>query len=192
LSFFRWTAPLFKLAGRRWSEDDFVAIAERLRPYVPTGGVFADLGGGTGDLGAGVARVLGAHVVVIDPTAQMLRRVSADPLVSVCLSSAEHLPFPDSHFDALLCSDAFHHLRDQEAAAREVARVVRPGGGVLLLELDPSHGSGWLVPLERALGEPAAFVTPDQMETLLSRYGVDGHADRQRGASYLFVGVVKR
>jgi ubiquinone/menaquinone biosynthesis C-methylase UbiE len=191
LSFFHWTAPLFKLAGRRWSEDDFAAIAERLSPYVPDGGILADLGGGTGDLGAGVARVVGANVVVIDPTAQMLRRVSADPLVSVCLSSAEHLPFPDGHFDALLCSDAFHHLRDQRAAAREIARVVRPGGGVLLLELDPSQGSRWLAPLERALGEPAAFLTPDEMEALFARHGVQGNAVRQRGASYLFAGVVK-
>ena len=94
-----------------------------------TGGIFADLGGGTGDLGAGVARALGARVIIVDPTPQMLRRVDAEPLVSVRLAPAEALPFADAYFDAVLCCDCFHHFRDQDAAAREIARVVRPGAG---------------------------------------------------------------
>ncbi len=134
MSFFGWTAPLFKLSRHRWSEDDFRVIAEHLRPYVHPNGLVLDLGGGTGDLGLGVGRELGAEVIVADVTPEMLRRVSPHPSISVRLTAAEALPFPDGHFDALLCSDAFHHFRDQEAAAREMARVVRPGGGVLVFE----------------------------------------------------------
>lgn len=59
--FFRIAAPLFKRSSRRWTDDDFEVIAERLRPSVAPGGRFLDLGGGTGDLGTGVAQALGAR-----------------------------------------------------------------------------------------------------------------------------------
>jgi SAM-dependent methyltransferase len=192
LSVFAWTAPLFKLASRRWSEDDFRTIADLLRPYVAPGGVFADLGGGTGDLGAGVAPALGARVVVVDPTPQMLRRVEAHPWVSTRLASAERLPFPSAYFDALLCCDAFHHFRDQKAALKEIHRVVRAGGGVLMLEVQLGEGWGRLpVLLERLLGEPAGFQTPAGLETLLAAHGIAGASRRQTGTSYLFVGTVR-
>jgi ubiquinone/menaquinone biosynthesis C-methylase UbiE len=190
VSLFRWTAPLFKLAGRRWSEDAFATIAERLRPYVPTGGVFADLGGGTGDLGAGVARALGARVTVIDPTVQMLRRVDKHALVTTCLAGAEDLPFPDGHFDALLCCDAFHHMRDQESAAREIARVVRPSGAVLILDFAPSGPNDCLARFERMLGEPAAFRSMPEIESLFAGQGITGSCEPQRHG-YLFLGLVR-
>jgi len=189
MSVFRWTAPLFKLAGRRWSEDDFEAVAEWLRPYVPTGGVFADLGGGTGELGAGIARVLEAQVVIIDATSQMLRRVDPSPLVSVCLATAEHLPFTDAHFDGLLCCDAFHHVRGQHSAAHEIARVVRPGGGVVILDAEPVGANRGLVWFERLLGEPASFRTMPEMTRLLSDHGITGECTPQR-RGYVFLGSV--
>lgn len=188
MSIFRWTAPLFKAASRRWSEDDFRATAESLRPYVAPGGLFADLGGGTGDLGVGVARALGARVIIVDPTPQMLRRVDADPLVSVRLARAEALPFPDSYFDAVLCCDAFHHFRDQDAAAREIARVVRPGGGAAILEMEGVRNQRLLVGLERLLGEPGAFMTGTAMESFMRVRGITGTATRQGSSSYVFVG----
>jgi len=191
VSVFRWTAPLFKLASRRWSEDDFTTLAAYLRPYVAAGGVFADLGGGTGDLGAGIAQALGARVIIVDPTPQMLRRVDAHPLVSVRLAAAERLPFPDGYVDALLCCDALHHFRDQGSCATEIARAVRPGGGVLILDMEAStRRCRPCVLLERALGEPAAFRTAADTVEFLAGYGIVGTSTRQQGNSYLFVGSV--
>ncbi len=191
MSIFAWTAPLFKLACRHRSQDDSRTIADLLRPYVAPGGVLVDLGGGTGDLGAGVASALGARVVIVDPTPQMLRKVDPHPWVSTSLAAAEHLPFPPAYFDALLCCDAFHHFRDQEAAVKEIRRVVRPGGGVLMLELEVGQGGGrLLIFLERLLGEPAGFRTPAGLEALLAAHGIAGASQRQTKTSYLFVGTV--
>jgi ubiquinone/menaquinone biosynthesis C-methylase UbiE len=190
--FFRWAAPILKCAARRWSEDDFQLLAARLRNFVSPQGALLDLGGGTGDLGVGVARALGARVIVVDPVTQMLLRAPADPLLAVRLASAEALPFPDSYFDALLCSDAFHHFRDQEAAVSEMVRVVRPGGGILILEME---GTGWsrlVAIVERMLGEPAAFKTADEMQRFMAERGIIGTATRERGSSYSFVGSVHR
>jgi len=192
MSVFRWTAPLCRLASRRWSEDDFLVLADRLRPYVPPAGILADLGGGTGELGTGVARVLKARVVVIDPVRQMLQKVRATPLVSVRLAAAEALPFPTAYFDALLCSDAFHHFRDQEKAVTEMARVVRTGGGVLILDPEPTRLYRAVALGERLLGEPGALRTAEETEALMAAHGVYGRAHRQRGGSYLFVGEVRR
>ncbi len=188
MSFFNWTAPLFKLSRHRFSQADFQVFAARLRPCVAPGGRLLDLGGGTGDLGAGVARVLEAKVVVADVTPQMLRRVSPDPSVSVRLTTAEALPFPDGHFDGLLCSDAFHHFRDQEAAAKEMARVVRPGGCFLILEFRRSGPGRALVAIERWLGEPGAFLEPDELRALLKRWGIDGTITDRGTLTYTFIG----
>jgi ubiquinone/menaquinone biosynthesis C-methylase UbiE len=190
MSIFRWTAPLFKLAARRFSDDDFRAMAEWLRPYVPAGGVFADLGGGTGEIGAGIARVLNARVIIVDPTPQMLRRVGADSAVSVRLAGVEALPFPDAYFDAALCCDSFHHFDDQDAAVREMARVIRPGGGLLILDAEPAGANRACARLERMLREPAGFMTTTDLEQFLCVRGIVGTAARQRGNSYAYVGSV--
>lgn len=191
MSFFRFTAPLFKLLGRRWTEDDFQTMAAWLRPYVPSGGILADLGGGTGELGAGTAHELGARAVILDATAQMLKRVDPKPWVSVRLVSAEALPFPDGYFDALVCSDAFHHFRDQDAATREIARVVRTGGGVVILDGYPEGWDRLWAWAERLLREPAAFLTSRALEEFLAARGIAGATTRQKGSWYSFVGTVQ-
>ena len=188
MSFFEWTAPLFKLSRHRWSEDDFVRLAEHLRPCVPPGGLLLDLGGGTGDLGLGIGRVLGARVLVADVTPQMLRRVSPDPSITVRLSAAEALPFPDGHFDGLLCSDAFHHFRDQSAAAREMSRVLKTGGCMLVFEFRRTGLGRFLVFVERLLGEPGAFLEPAELRQLLARWGIRGKIAERGMVTYSFVG----
>ncbi len=188
MSIFRWTAPLFKLAAHRWSPDDFRLLAETLRPFVPSGGRLLDLGGGTGDLGLGIAAALDAEILIADPTGEMLARVDGHPRVTVSKASAEHLPFPAAFFDALLCSDAFHHFADQAAAAGEMARVVRPGGGVLILELEATGAMRVAAALERLAGEPAAFLRPDELRALMAAQGIHGSIIRQGRMTYTFLG----
>jgi ubiquinone/menaquinone biosynthesis C-methylase UbiE len=192
MSVFSWTAPLFKLAARRWSDDDFRVVAAMLRPSISGEKPLLDLGGGTGELGAGVAAHLGIQAVIADATPQMLARAVSAPHVTVEHAVAEALPFQDDSFDAVICSDAFHHFRDQEAAVREMARVVRPGGGVIVMDLEPV---GWVRParfVERLLGEPGVFLSPEQMVVLMARNGISGSGSRHRASSYVFLGTVDK
>ena len=47
-------------------------------------------------------------------------------------AGGEHLPFADAAFDAVLCLDVLEHVRDEWAVLCEVARVLRPGGALIL------------------------------------------------------------
>ena len=133
--------------------------------------------------------MLDAELIVADATGEMLARVDARPRVSVSKVLADHLPFPGAFFDALLCSDAFHHFADQSAVAREMARVVRPGGGVLILELEPTGAMRIAVLLERLLGEPAGFLRSRDLQALMDAHGIEGRVARQTGVNYRFIGT---
>src|SRR5262245_43862020 len=74
---------------------------------------------------------------------------------------AEHLPFPDASFDALTCSNSFHHYPHQAAAIREMRRVLRPGGRLMLIDGFRDNIVGWVlfdVFVTRAESTPEARV----------------------------------
>lgn len=192
MGFFNWAAPLIRRYGDRFTPDDAVRIAAWLRPAVSEhGGAVLDVGGGAGQLALLLAEALDARLTVLDPTPQLLAHVPESGPVTAVAGTAEAIPFADDAFDALLVTDAFHHFRDQTVAVTEFARVVRPGGRVLVLDLDPSGLAMRLVAfVERLLGEPAAFMTPDQMCAFMARHGIKGECTKESGASYRFLGIV--
>lgn len=191
MGFFNWAAPIFNKVADRWTPTDVDEIAGWLRPYVKPGGRLIDIGGGTGALAAKLSHALECEVVVLDPTPEMIRYVPAEPLVHAVLGTAEKMPFDDDHADAVIISDAFHHFRDQDAAATEMARVVRVGGGVVIIELDPRGlVMGSIVIAEKLLGEPGAFFTQEEMCEFFDEHRIDGECTRMKGPSYRFVGEV--
>ena len=107
-----------------------------------------DIGAG---LGAGTMRAAaaGAHVVAVEPT-PMLRRLlwlrralsRRRKLVEVADGAAEQIPADDDSIDAVWAVNTMHHWVDVERGVTEIARVLRPGGRVVLVDedfTDPSH-----------------------------------------------------
>ena len=113
----------------------------------------------------------GASVVGVDLTPEMLgvaRRLAAErglTEVEFRLGDAEALPLADASFDRVTCRIALHHFPNPGQAAREMARVLKPGGRLILVDnivppdpaaaafinrfetlRDPSHH--WLFPLD--------------------------------------------
>lgn len=48
------------------------------------------------------------------------------------IGSADSIPFPDESFDSVVCTQVFEHLENPEKSAREIYRVLKPGGYLLL------------------------------------------------------------
>lgn len=187
---FRWAAPLFAWSARRWSDDDAAAMARLLEGFVPSGGRILDLGGGTGELASLLAAEMGCLVTILDSSPQMLRYAHGRVGVLPMQGDAASMPFADGSFDAVVVCDAFHHFVRGDEAAREVARVVRPGGAVLVAEIDPRPlGTRVTAAVERLVGEPSNFLSPQDMERLFRRLGVEGRSEAQGKTSYLFLGT---
>lgn len=193
MGFFNWAAPLIRRCGDRFDSSDATVIAGWLRPAVSPGGRLLDVGGGAGQLAHLLAVKLDAHATVVDPTPEMLDHVLLDDRVSAVAGTAEALPFADSSFDALVVTDAFHHFRDQRGAVREFARVVRNGGIVVVLDLDSRPVVMRLVAIaERLVGEPAGFMSPEEMCEFMAHQGINGACGLEQGASYHFIGTVEK
>ncbi|UBV42867.1 methyltransferase domain-containing protein [Deinococcus taeanensis] len=117
----------------------FVARAAAVRP----GERVLDVMTGTGAVAAEVAGVAGG-VVGTDRSAGMLARARERlPGVTFVQADAATLPFPACSFDVAVCAAGVFFMPDMPGAAREWARVVRPGGRVVV----SSFGPGLLGPL---------------------------------------------
>jgi ubiquinone/menaquinone biosynthesis C-methylase UbiE len=94
-----------------------------------------DVGCGTG-WASRTAAATTSSVVGIDLSPEMLIKAAelAEGVegVSFALADSERLPFPDETFDAVLCSNSFHHYSDPAAAVGEMTRVLRSGGRLVL------------------------------------------------------------
>jgi ubiquinone/menaquinone biosynthesis C-methylase UbiE len=107
-----------------------------------------DVGCGTGYFAKRAARVVGpdGSVFGIDPSETVVEYATrtAPPNCRFVVAGAERLPFPDNAFDVVVSSLAFHHLPPaaRPEALREVCRVLRPEGRLLLVDFRPP--SGWV------------------------------------------------
>ncbi len=100
-----------------------------------------DIAGGTGDLARAFAKAAGSsgRVVLTDINEAMLR-VGRDRLLDegvllpTVVCDAERLPFPDAGFDLASVAFGLRNMTHKDAALAEMARVLKPGGRLLVLE----------------------------------------------------------
>lgn len=102
-----------------------------------------DIAGGTGDLAAKFAPMVGdeGEVVLADINASMLR-VGRDRLIDTGVrgnlhyvqADAQFLPFPDDHFDCITIAFGLRNVTDKDLAMRSMLRILKPGGRLLVLE----------------------------------------------------------
>ncbi len=141
------------------------------------------------DAGCGgglVAKALadaGAEVVGLDLSAGSLRvaRRAVGPRLVPAVGSLERLPFAAGAFDAGVAADVLEHVPDLPAAARELARVLRPGGSLVFDTINRTlwawFAAWWgaervvrLVP--RGTHDWRLFIRPDELGRLLAANGL--------------------
>jgi ubiquinone/menaquinone biosynthesis C-methylase UbiE len=83
----------------------------------------------------------GIRVTGLDASAQMLSYAKTQaPRAVLAQGSAERLPWATESFDRVFCINAFHHFQDKIAFLTEAVRVLRPGGVMMTVGLDPHIG----------------------------------------------------
>lgn len=184
---FKLMAPFYDRFIRFAGVDNSRMIPEWLAPVKDM--EVLDLGGGTG-INAETLSLAGAKVTLADASYPMLKRASAKKMaVNIIQSTAESLPLPDSSFDIVLISDAWHHFRDQEGAAGEAARVLRPSGRLYIIDFDPGKKiTKTIAFFEKMLAEPAAFTPPDELVRIIRRVGIEGACRGLNYAQFIYEG----
>ena len=98
------------------------------------------------DIGCGTCRLAHrlaagppqARVFAVDLCESMIRaahhHVIAHDRIHRAVADSEHLPFLAGSFDVVTCSNSFHHYPNQQAAVREMHRVLAPGGRLILTD----------------------------------------------------------
>ncbi len=115
-----------------------------------------DVASGTADIALDIVK---AHpdcsVVGLDPSPGMLgvgqEKVAArqlDDRISLVVGDGQAMPFPDDSFDGCCISFGIRNVPDRALGLSEMARVTRPGGKVVVLELSEPR-TGWLAPFAR-------------------------------------------
>jgi ubiquinone/menaquinone biosynthesis C-methylase UbiE/DNA-binding transcriptional ArsR family regulator len=137
---------------------------------VPDAWVVGDLGCGTGVTAAALAPYV-ARVIGVDGSAEMLAaaasRLGRFENVELRRGTLEALPIDDAALDAALMMLVLHHLPSPAEALAEAARVIKPGGRILLVDMLPHEHEEY----RRQMGHVWLGFAEDQMRRLLETAG---------------------
>jgi demethylmenaquinone methyltransferase / 2-methoxy-6-polyprenyl-1,4-benzoquinol methylase len=106
-----------------------------------------DVATGTGAVALELVGRYGCRVVGVDQSPEMLEvaRARADRRIELREARAENLPFEDGTFDGLTFTYLLRYVDDPVATLREIARVVRPGGRIAMLEFSVPGNRLWRI-----------------------------------------------
>ncbi len=142
----------FSQVAREWDAlrasmySDAVRDAALKRAALHPHAIVADIGAGTGFLAQGLApRAAKVHVVDNSPEMIAVARhnLAAFDNVEYHVAEGTRIPLPDASMDAVLANMYLHHAHDPLAAIREMARLLKPNGRLVITDMD-EHAHIWL------------------------------------------------
>lgn len=171
-----WWRPHGEFAGLHWLAD---ARAPLIPPSRRPEAVLLDVACGGGLMAGRVPA--GYRHIGIDRTESALRMAAAHG-IEVVRGDVTALPVADACADVVIAGEILEHVADTEATVAELARVLRPGGTLVIDTIAPTRWARfslvtvgeWLPGAPpRHLHDPALFVDPRRLLTLCARYGID-------------------
>ncbi|MEU3727684.1 class I SAM-dependent methyltransferase [Streptomyces sp. NPDC031705] len=148
-------------------------VFRELTARIGPGAVLVDYGCGPGAVAGHAARLLGARVVGVDTSPEMLDLARASDTGAAeyhLVRDGRVAALADGSADAVMCSHVLASLPDEEAVLavfREVRRLLRPGGPFVLLATDPACTGEEYASLR--IGDPGAVYAPGQELTVRLR-----------------------
>jgi ubiquinone/menaquinone biosynthesis C-methylase UbiE len=127
-------------------KDDYPPILEELKK--DSFEDLLDVGCGTGPMVELLASELpGRRYTGLDLTPKMIEVATDKGIEGACfvVGDAEDLPFDDGSFDVVICANSFHHYPNPQAFFDGVARVLRPGGKLVLRDYTAAKPILWLM-----------------------------------------------
>jgi ubiquinone/menaquinone biosynthesis C-methylase UbiE len=104
--------------------------------------ILLDIGGNTGKITEAYSKNC-KEVIVLEPKHNVIEYgMSHRPHIKFIEGEAENIPLPGEYFDKVVASASFHHFSDQDKALEEVKRVLKLGGKMIILEIDPDTPRG--------------------------------------------------
>lgn len=160
----------FGRQARAFARSPFQRDPDRLKRLIRfleprPGDRILDVACGPGIVTAALARG-GYAAIGIDLTETMVRQAGADDGCRYVVGDVMRLPFRAGAFDRVVCRNSFHHFDDPLSATRQMAKVVRPGGAVLVEDMrapDDAARRDYHETVER-LRDPAHVRTLARME----------------------------
>jgi len=135
----------FSNVAEQWDNMRAGFFSESLREKalsltnVAQGAIAADIGAGTGFMTEGLLQK-GLHVVAIDQSAEMLavleKKFVGYEGLECRLGESEHLPLMDESVRYVFANMYLHHVESPLATIMEMARVLQPGGKLVITDLD--------------------------------------------------------
>jgi ubiquinone/menaquinone biosynthesis C-methylase UbiE len=131
---------IYDLLARRLLRGAYRRFAEDVADAAPDGGAVLDVGTGPGVLLVELARLRpDLRLTGVDLSADMVTTAGRNlaefgERASARAGDVTDLPFPDDSFDLIVSSFSLHHWDDPQAAAPELARVLRPGGRLYIYD----------------------------------------------------------
>jgi demethylmenaquinone methyltransferase/2-methoxy-6-polyprenyl-1,4-benzoquinol methylase len=142
---------------------------------LPTKGRLLDAGGGTGRVSSQFGAAVG-KIVLTDVSEGMLKQAQIKGNLIPSLAHAERMPFADETFDRVLVVDALHHFSNQQEAIADMARVLKPGGRLVIEEPDLNHMRVKLVALAEKLALMRShFYAPIEISRMVAQHGLKPH-----------------
>ncbi len=137
-SYFDEVAPRWETMRRSFFSDGLRDKALSVAALEP-GQIAADLGAGTGFLTEALIR-RGLRVIAVDQSEAMLATLASHLAgrgeIESRVGDAERLPIAEGEVDHAFANMYLHHVERPQVALREMARIVRPGGTVVITDMD--------------------------------------------------------
>ncbi len=140
---------------------------------LPVAGRLLDAGGGTGRVSMQL-RPLVEELFISDLSLKMLQRAQSKGLGYPAAAHVEYLPYPDESFERVLVVDALHHFCDQQESVAELARVLKPGGRLVIEEPDLRRLSVKMVAVaEKVALMRSHFFYPSEIQAMVADQGLE-------------------
>ena len=133
-----------------------------------------DVGAGKGDVAALVQQTGSCDVYALDPDKRRIAVASkTHPDVKTCVSGSESIPYEDGFFDKVYSTMAVHHFTDQVKSFKEIARVLKPGGILVVVDINSRSFLGRLGRFleNTVMRSHLHFLTLEELVVMLGREG---------------------